>query len=110
MAPGIQLEPETFYQLKNSCALYLDGTDFEGVLGVTVMTFFFPPLLHPRGGNHDIVTLRHSILTYNLHFCLQIFFTREAKVCYFLCSLSHISYKLCVIVILSYSRWCILWN
>jgi len=36
MAPGIQLEPETFYKLKNSSGLYLDETDFEGILGVTV--------------------------------------------------------------------------
>ena len=69
---------------------------------------------HPRKGNHDIATLRHSIPTYIFHSCLQTFFSRQVQVCYFFvilkCSLSHISYKMCVIVILSYSRWSILWK
>jgi hypothetical protein len=41
MTPGIQLEPETFYKLKNSSGLYLNETDFEGLLCVTVMTLIF---------------------------------------------------------------------
>jgi hypothetical protein len=78
MAPGIQLEPETFYELKNSSGLYLDETDFEGILGVTVMTliFFYG---HPRKVNHDIATLRHSILTYIFHSCLQTFFPDKCR-------------------------------
>jgi hypothetical protein len=87
MAPGIQLEPETFYQLKNSYGLYLDGTNLEGIPGVTGMALFFIYIFlygHPRRGNHDIATLRHSILTYISHSCLQTFFSRQAKVCYFL--------------------------
>ena len=57
MAPGIQLEPETFYQLKNSYGFYLDGTDFEGIPGMTVMaSYFFCLYGHPRRGNHDFAT------------------------------------------------------
>jgi len=96
MAPGIQLEPETFYQLKNSYGFYLDGTDFEG--------------------NHDFATLLPWGTQFSHTFLIPVykhFFQTSKGVLYFVilkCSLSYISYKLCVIVILSYTRWSILWK
>jgi hypothetical protein len=41
----------------------------------------------------------------------HFFQTREGVLLFILkCSLSYISYKLCVIVVLLYSRWSILWK
>lgn len=55
MAPGIHLEPETFYLLKSSSGLYLGGTDFEGILGVSVTTLnFFVFMVIPE---EEIMTL-----------------------------------------------------
>ena len=84
MASDIKLESETFYWLRNSSGLYLDGTDFECILLVPVMTCIFFYYGHPRRQNSNIATLRDSVLTYIFHSCLHIF-SRQVKVCYFLC-------------------------
>lgn len=76
MAPGIQLEPETFYQLGNSYGLYLDGTHFEGIPLVIVMIFFVG---HPR---HCYLEALSSHIHFSFLFTNN--FSRQAKVCYFL--------------------------
>jgi hypothetical protein len=40
LAPDRKLEPETFYWLKHSAGLYLDCTDVECALGVTVNNLY----------------------------------------------------------------------
>jgi len=87
MAPGIHLEPETFYHLKNFSGLFLGGTDFEGILGVSVMTLIFLSLWssQKRKSWHCYLETLNSHIHFS--FLFTKIFSRQVYVCVIFCSI-----------------------